>query len=279
MKRLFPLAIVLLTASFAFAELDTTTYVSHDGGGSGSVIDNGGGSYTLLDSDGGDMWNSGDQFIYLHDGDQVSESFTATVRVVSQTEAIDGRWGKAGLRASADLTGFSQFAMAQVATGNGSQPGGANPVPSRLGGRDERHPDGDGGFENPILDADGNELPNNTFAPEGTNMTWLSLMYDADTNGFTAGLAADVDGAPGDWSYSAPVTNVRADGDGWYVGLAYSAHDDLNYDQVTREDGFHGVTYDNYSFTTSGPVVPEPASFGLCLIGLMGMLGLRRRNR
>lgn len=273
MKRLLSLTLMLITSSFALAELDTTTYVSHDGAGSGAVEDNGGGSYTLLDSDGGDMWNGGDQFIYLHDGDQYSGDFHAIVRVVSQTEAIDGRWGKAGIRASADLSGFSQFAMAQLAAGNGSQPDGESPVPSRIGGRDDRHPGGDGGFENPILDADGNEVPNGTFLPGGTEMTWLSLSYDSGANAFTAGLAADVDGAPGDWNYSAPVDNVMADGDGWYLGLAYSAHNDMNFDQVTRADGLHGITFDNFS------VVPEPASFGMALFGLLGLLGLRRRNR
>lgn len=270
-------ATVVAIAATANAGLDTTTYVSIDGTGTGAVEGDttGVGPVTLLDSDGGDMWNNGDNFIYLHDDDLVTGNFTATVRVVAQTESVDGRWGKAGIRANATLGGDSSAAMAQLAAGNGSQPSGANPVPARLAGR-ATNGTTDGGYENAILDSAGGEVPNDVFIAGGdgaVNVSWLSLSYTAADNGFTAGIAPDVDGAPGDWSYSAVKTDVAATGDGWYVGLAYSSHDDFNYDQVTRADGLHGVTFDNYSI-----VVPEPSSLGLLSISLLGLLGFRRRR-
>lgn len=273
-------AVSLMLASTVFADLDTVTYVSHDGGGEGKVQGNlnaPGNTVILLDSDGGDMWNGGDQFIYYHDSTQHSMDFTATARIVGQTEKIDGRWGKTGIRASADLSGFSQFAMAQLAAGNDSQPTGSDPVAARIAGRDDRHPAADGGFEIAILDAEGNEVPNNTFHPVSTNPTWLSLSYDAETNAFVAGVAPDISGVAGEWFYSEPVTNVAPDGDGWYIGLAYSAHEDLNFDQVQRADALHGVTYDTFTLSVSS-VIPEPASASLALFAFLGMLGFRRRR-
>jgi hypothetical protein len=129
--------------------------------------------------------------------------------------------------------------------------------------------DGTGGFERPILDASGAEVPNNVFAEAGTNVSWLSLSYDAGSNAFISGIAPDNGGSPGEWSYSEPATDVPSDG-GWYVGLAYSAHGDL----AIAEDGdrMHGVTFDNFS------IVPEPASVGMALIGVLGLLGFRRRR-
>ena len=277
MKTLFTCIAVLMLSSAAIAELDTVTYVTHDGGGDGDVEGDisGVGEVTLLDGAGGDMWNGGDQFIYLHEGEQRNSDFTATVRVVAQTEAIDGRWGKAGIRASANLTGLSQNAMTQVYAGNGSQAdppenGDHSPIPVRIGGR--TGDDGNGGFERPILDAEGNEIANNVFPnPAGTptNVSWLSLDYDAASNTFVSGYALDEGGAPGAWSFSEPVTDVPADGDGWYVGLAYSAHNSL----ALEGDALHGITFDNFS------IVPEPSSIGLALFGLLGFLGFRRRNR
>ena len=73
------LAAVLSTAiaGSAFAGLNTATYVDSSGGvpnNAGQVPDGrvegdmtGVGEVTLFDIDGGDMWNGGDQFIYLHD--------------------------------------------------------------------------------------------------------------------------------------------------------------------------------------------------------------------
>jgi hypothetical protein len=94
---------------------------------------------------------------------------------------------------------------------------------------------GNGGFEISIPAAAGTEqdvdgsgnVANNTFQTSGTVATWLSLQYTAATNSFVAGTALDVGGSPGVWSYSPPVTNVPADADGWYVGLAYSQHSDM----------------------------------------------------
>lgn len=272
------------------AGLDTATYIDSSGGVANNAGNIPGGSVegditgvgpvTLMDVDGGDMWNGGDQFMYLHDSDQWTGDFTATVRVVSQTEAVDGRWGKAGIRASASLDGLTANAMAQVAAGNGSQvdpPSSGldhSPVPARLAGRTQN--DGEGGFENPIIatagteqvvDGDGN-VANDVFRESGPNATWLSLSYTAATNEFVAGSALDVNGSPGVWSFSAPVSNVPADGDGWYVGLAYSAHSDLDL----PAGGMHGITFDNFS------LVPEPSTLGLLLLGGLGLFGLRRRK-
>ena len=292
MKKLIScIAMLLMLSSAAFAELDTVTYVDALGGepnnggfvGAGSVTGDlsGVGEVTLSDIDGGDMWNGGDQFIYLHESTQRNSDFTATVRVVSQTEAVDGRWGKTNITAQANLSGNGQQVSAQIATGNGSQfdppSSGAdhNPVPVRIAGRTQD--DGNGGFEIDIPAAEGteqvvdfnNNIANNVFTESGTNATWLQLSYDVETNTFVAGTALDVNGAPGVWSFSPPVDNVPNDGDGWYVGLAYSVHNDLN---ITAEDGMHGVTFDNFS------IVPEPSSVGLALFGFLGLLGFRRKR-
>ena len=286
--------VVAVPATFvgsAHAALNTVTYVDSSGG----VPNNAGqipdgrveGDYrsevTLFDIDGGDMWNGGDQFIYLHDENRVPGSFKATVRVISQTEAIDGRWGKAGIHATNGLDGLSRNAMVQVAAGNGSQvdpppAGDHSPVPARLAGR--TGDDGNGGFENPIigtagteqvLDGDGN-VANDVFRTAGVNRTWLSLEYRADSNEFIAGSALDIDGAPGIWSYSDPINSVAAPDDGgWYVGLAYSVHNDMT--PVDPNAPYHGVTFDQFSW------IPEPTSFGLLCMGLIGLASLARRRR
>lgn len=281
-KSLLAIVATLAMAATAFAGLDTTTYIDASGGAlnnadlvpSGSVVDNGGGSYTLMDIDGGDYWNGGDQHIYLHDSNQETGDFTATVRVVSQTEAIDGRWGKAGIIARSALDGNSANAATLVALGNGSQVGGANPVPVRISGRTQN--DGNGGFETGIpavnsglaADGDGN-VANNFFLADGSNSAvWLNLSYTAATNEFVSGVANDVNGAPGAWDFSPPVSNVPADGDGWYVGIGYSVHNDMATDEATR---MHGVTFDNYA-------VPEPSSLSLLVLAGLGLLGRRRRS-
>lgn len=281
-KNLLTLTAVALGISAlpAFAGLSTFTNV---GGGTGSVVGDmtGVGAVTLNDDTAaGDIWNGGDTFSYLHDANQITNSFTATVRVVGQTQDAGGRWGKAGIAAKSSLDANASMGMAQVAAGIGSQAvapsrGDHSPVPMRLAGRTTN--DGQNGFEDPIkiLGADNVlvDSVNNVF-PEGAavNATWLSLSYDAASNGFTAGAAPDVNGAPGDWSYSDTKTDIAGDGDGWYVGIGYSAHNSMDLGPDGSQ-GQHGVTFDNYSIT----VVPEPSTSILGLLGL-GALALRRRR-
>ena len=150
-KFLMAAAAALACMATAHAGLNTATYVSHDGGGSGSATGDlsGVGALTLTDAPGGDLWNGGDQFIYVHDSNQTTTDFSAQVRVVSQTAAVDGRWGKAGIHVRNDLNGDAANAMTQVAAGNGSQLAGSDPVPVRIAGRTGN--DGNGGFENPII--------------------------------------------------------------------------------------------------------------------------------
>jgi len=281
----------LFICSAAFADLDTFTYISSDGGGSGAYEGDISGvlPVTVLDSDGGDTWNGGDQVAYVHQGAKLgpNDSYKAVVRVISQTQAIDGRWGKGGITATADLAGSAPTAIAQVAFGNGSQTyvnndgsvvTGANPVPVRLGGRTANLSGGDAGFEIGIaaaagytgaVDGDGN-------VANVLESRWLSLEYNASTNEFVAGVARDINGVAGVWSYSAAKNDIAInDGGGHYIGLGYSAHDDLNFDQVARPDKLHGVTFEQFSLT----VVPEPATFTMVGFGLLGLLGFRRRNR
>ena len=203
----------------ASAELNTVTYVTHDGGGDGRVEGDltGVGPVTLYDGEGGDMWNGGDQFIYLHDENKVTGDFSATVRVVAQTESVAGRWGKSGPVAVANLSGNGQMAMTAVVSGTGSQiaapaEGGHNPVPVRIHGR--RTGDGQNGFEPAVSNSSG-EIQNNVF-PESnpgvlnptTNVSWLRLQYEESTNTFISGFAPDVDGVPGEWGYSQKITDV-----------------------------------------------------------------------
>jgi len=270
------------------AELNTVVYISNDGNGEGRLdlddakgdlldssvdpgaVDLGGVTrMTLLDGEGGDMWNGGDQFTYLYDSNKVTGDFTATVRVVAQTESVEGRWGKAGVTARANLTGLSQNVMTQVAAGTGSQvdppgTGDHSPVPVRIAGRTGS--DGQGGFEVGIgapidptgLEIVGGEIRNNVFAESeanvvdpDTNAGWLRLHYRASTNSFVSSYARDVDGTPGSWGYSPAVSNVplpsEEDGEGWYVGLGYSAHNSLQLADVADDDALHGVSFDNYS--------------------------------
>ncbi|MEM7312861.1 MAG: PEP-CTERM sorting domain-containing protein [Planctomycetota bacterium] len=285
----------LVCAATAFAGLDTATYV---GPGVGSLTDDSGTEQayapgnldglpytapftgdlpvTIKDASGGDLWNGGDAFMYLHDDDQYSEPFTAQVRVISQTKAVDGRWGKAGIHARSSLDPNASNAMAQIAAGNGSQTdaptSGADhsPVPARLGGR--LFNTGNDGFEYPIfhdgsspledLDLNG-EVDNNFFqesapvnadgsvsvtGPNGTSSIWLQLEY-LGFDEFRAGIAEDVNGAPGTWQYS-NTEFLEPDADGaYYVGLGYSLHGDFTQHLDFPEEWFHGITFDNYSIT------------------------------
>ena len=267
----------LLLASMATlvnAELDTATYVSVDGLGEGRVTGDmtGVGEVLIEDVWGGDLWNDGDNFQYLHDSQQYNEDFSAMVRVVSQTSAVDGRWGKGGIHARAGITtGTEQNVMTVVAAGNGSQvvaPSSGsnhNPVPARVQGRANDGSAPDGGFERPIFLDDASPLeahadpgdpgvpevannffPETTDSPAAANQVWLRLDYEAATNTFMSGVADDAGGAPGVWNWAAPVSDVPNDGDGWYIGLGYSTHSDFDIGAFD----FHGITFDNWSFET-----------------------------
>lgn len=102
-----------------------------------------------------------------------------------------------------------------------------------------------------------------------TNVSWLSLSYNAAENSFVAGYALDENGAPGIWSFSEPCSSVEPDDDGWYLGLAYSAQDSMDFDPISAEfDGLHGITFDHFS-----GFVPEPSGstrgwIALCAFGL-----------
>jgi hypothetical protein len=219
----------------------------------------------------GDMWEGGDEAVFLHESSRITGSFTATVRVIGQTEAANGRWGKGGIQVRNDLTTTSAFAMAQAAAGNGSQPGMPEQVPIRLAGRQVQGATGAGTmYEDTIGSADSN----NIFRTDGgVNATWLRISYDAPTNGFTAGFAPDVGGVPGAWTMGGTRTNVPDSNaaDGWFVGLAYSAHADMSLGTPAVE-GMHGITFDNFS------IIPEPST---ALVGCaaVGVLALRRRRR
>jgi hypothetical protein len=266
-----------ISALTANAGLSTFTHIAQDAAGTGSFTGDitGVGPVTLNDDTAvGDFWNGGDTFSYLHEANQRTGNFTATVRVVGQTGDAAGRWGKAGIVARASLDPQASNASAQVASGTGSQllapsAGDHSPVPIRLAGR-QNGSGGEGGFEIGIVDAGtGVESVNNVF-PEGAavNATWLSLSYNADNNGFIAGYAPDNGGVPGPWSYSAEKTDVANDGDGWYVGIGYSAHNSMT---VGGAQGQHGVTFDRFA------VVPEPSTSLLSLLGLGAFLMRRRR--
>jgi hypothetical protein len=228
---------------------------------------------TLRDGTGtpGDFWEQGDQGIFLHNSTRTIGSFSAVARIIGQTEAANGSWGKTGIMARNDLTTTSAFAMSQAAAGNATQPTGANPVPIRLAGRQLQGVTGAGTmFEDTI----GAANSNNVFRTDGgVNTTWLRLDYTAATNTFVAGFAPDVGGNPGAWTLSAPRTNVPDSNpaDGWWVGLAYSAHEDMSLGNPATE-GLHGVTFDRFS------IIPEPSTALLASI-VVGALALRRRRR
>ena len=232
---------------------------------------------------GDDLWNDGDTFTYLHQNERVSGDFTATVRVVGQTASIDGRWGKGGLMMRNSLEPDSANAMPAVYTGNGSQvtpPSAAlgnaktdyDPVNVRVNGRTAEGNNA-GSFEREVKDALGNFVQNNlapTSAP-GTvdapfNPGWLRIHYRApdaeNANGTIIGAYAHDDGnAPGDWAYSDPITDVEiADDEAWYIGLAYSAHEDMSATEQmsvpgpnggANPNGLHGMIFDNFD------LVPE----------------------
>ena len=288
MRAFFVAMFWAMIGGWTYAELNTVTYVSHDGGGDGRVEGDttGVGKVTLYDGPGGDMWNGGDQFIYLHDENKVTGDFSATVRVVAQTESVSGRWGKSGPVAVANLSGNGQMAMTAVVSGTGSQidppaEGGHNPVPVRIHGR--RTGDGQNGFEPAIRNSSG-EIMNNVF-PESdpgvidppANVSWLRLQYQESTNTFLSAFAPDVDGEPGEWGYSPRITDVdlptEDDGPGWYVGLGYSVHGDMDLSNVADEEGMHGVSFDNYSIVSE--FLPQQVAVAGLTTGTLELAGDR----
>jgi hypothetical protein len=259
----------LVVAGSASAAL-TDTYINETGTGVGSVSVSGG-QITLTDSNEttDDMWDGGDTFIYYHEDSKRTGNFTATARVIGQSVATDGRWGKNGIRASRDLTTRSQFAMTQIASGNDSQatdqnPGNGifDPVPPRLAGRESHD---SAVLPTPGMFEQNNGANQDIFLADGSvNMMWLQLSYDQPSNTFSSSWAFDAGGVPGAWN-TVTRNTVPASPDGYYVGLAYSAHNDLG---VTP----HSITYDNFS------IIPEPSSAVMALLGVLGLIGLRRRR-
>jgi len=248
----------------------TTEYIGGAAGTSTSVA----GVHTLGDhTAGGDFWNGGDTGTYLYESARVTGSFSAVVRVVGQSEAANGSWGKAGIMARDSLLPTSSNAMAQLAAGNNSQLGGSTAVPVRLSGRSQN--DGQGGFEDAVSNGDG-EIVNDVFrADGGVNISWLSLDFNASTNEFTSGFASDVEGVAGAWSYSAPRSGVADSdpADGWFVGMAYSAHDNLSLGGALETEGLHTVSFDNFSISQ----IPEPST-SLLGLGALGLLAVRRKR-
>ena len=111
------------------------------------------------------------------------------------------------------------------------------------------------------------------------NAGWLRIHYRApdaeNPNGTIVGAyAADDVGAPGDWAFSDPITDVQiAEDNSWYVGLAYSAHGDMSAtEQVSvpgpdggaNPDGLHGLIFDNFALV---PEYIEPVTTTLGFSG------------
>lgn len=261
MNTLACATIASLSIGVSHAALITTSI-----GGQGSAVEDNG-SWTLSDSTAsGDFWEGADEGAYVHEEARITGSFSAVVRVTGQSEAANGRWGKAGIQARDSLL-ESSFVQTTVNAGNGSQADGANPVPPRLAG--VRQSDGlGGGFELGMRETNGG-----TFNTDGSvTLSWLRLDYDADTQTFRGGIADDIAGSAGEWDFSPLATGVAdADpADGWYVGMAYSAHGDMTVGGV---EGEHAVTFDNFSITQG---VPEPSTTFLGL-GALGLLIRRKR--
>ena len=270
-------AATFLLGSVAYADLDTVTLISTTGDSIGDVLGDvpGSGPWTVRDQPGvGDLWNDGDSFTFLHDSERKTGDFTATVRVAGQTAALDGRWGKGGLMIRHNLESDASNAMPAVYTGNGSQidPPTADSnkvdhdaVDVRVNGRTINGAN-DGSFERPMF-RDGAAFRNNLAPPAAPgdtnapfNQAWLRVQYNSVTQTIVGAYADDVDGAPGDWAYSDPINDVDVPADGWYVGPAYSTHNDMVADDLITDDnpeGLHGMIFDNYSFS---PVFLLPLS-------------------
>ena len=174
---------------------------------------------------------------------------------MSQTEAVEGRWGKAGINARLSLDARSANVFTQANVGNGVQvdppSSGADHVAGRfigMGGRTQN--DGEGGFE---LNSSvpNNIFPETTAVPAPANTTWLQLNWSKSSNSYWMGVADDVGDVPGPWALTPIQKDVALpDADGLYLGLMYSAHNDMS-----PAGQLHGVTFDNYSV---GSLVPHP---------------------
>jgi len=247
------------TADLQFEYVDITdTYSTDDPNGRVEGDLSGSGPFTLYDGQGGDLWNDGDTFAMIREENRVTGDFTATVRVVSQTEQVEGRWGKLGIMARADLTGNGANVMPAIYTGSNSQVDDPengvehSPVDVRVNGR-LASGDNAGGFERPML-RDGAAFQNN-FVPvdEDANPAWLRVTYKADQNAFFGAYADDDNGAPGPWAYSAAILDVVAPegGEGWYIGPAYSTHNSFVQDDLEDAELHHGVVFDNYALEST----------------------------
>ena len=301
MKKFLCVASVIgafLFGSAVYADLDTALLIDATGDSIGQVTGDitGQDPVTLWELPGGDgdLWNNGDTFTFLHDSERQAGDFTATVRVAGQTAAVDGRWGKGGIMVRHNLEPDASNAAPVIYTGNGSQidPPTAdsfvtdhNPVDVRVNGRPINGDNGNG-FENPIF-RDGAPFLNN-FAPPAApgdteapvNPAWLRVQYDASEGVILGAYADDINGVPGEFAYSDPITNVDIPEEGWYVGLAYSAHGSLVPDDLEgtpgpnggdNPDGLHGLIFDNFSFVNEF-LLPD-VQVGGSEIGSLGFTG------
>jgi hypothetical protein len=228
----------------ATAGLDTDAHVGDLA--DGETVKNADGSYTVFDEGGvGDIWTDGDDFQYYYDSKPWSGDFSATVRVVSSTEDIGGRWGKAGLMIRDNLEFDSPFVMFEQHTGNErliEPPLDGNGDVPRLVWRTEQGTGTAGDFNNDDNRHDFLDAPAPLPPEPGGVPIWFRVDRAGDV--FTGWWSLDAAGTPAMWQdkfSTGPVPNLA---DPVTIGVAYSAHAALPI-------GLHGVTFDNFNVVGS----------------------------